>query len=215
MSADAKMVREDRRRARTRTALLSAGLTLFATRPVDAVTIDDIVLAADVAKGSFYNHFPDKDGFAREIAAQVRGAVEAVVAHVNAGVADPAERVARALCIFTRQAADNPERVRAMLRLFPGAALPDAPMNRGVRADIQDGLQAGRFLDLPLEAGVLMAAGVVQIAVARALEPGASGGAESLARGLAFGLLRGLGLDGEAAGRIAARAASDIFNGKA
>ena len=61
--------RTDPRRDRTRDALLNAGRSLFAHRDVDGVSVDEIVEAAAVAKGSFYNHFADKDVFAREIAA--------------------------------------------------------------------------------------------------------------------------------------------------
>lgn len=200
----------DRRRARTRSALLRAGAALFATRPVDAVSIDEIVAAADVAKGSFYNHFEDKEALARAIAEEVRGGVEALAAEVNAGVPDPAERVARALCGFVRQAAEQPVAVRAMVRLFQGAAVPDAPMNRGVRADIKAGLAAGRFDGVALETGVLMAVGVVQMAVSRALE-GKSGKPAALAADLAFGLLRGLGLKADEAKAIAERAAADVL----
>jgi AcrR family transcriptional regulator len=201
--------RIDRRRARTREALLRAGVSLFAIRPVDAVSIDEIVEAADVAKGSFYNHFPDKDSLAREIAEQVRRGVEDLVANVNRDVADPAERVARALCAFARQTIDHPQRLRAGLRLFPAGSVPDAPMNRGVRADIQAGLAAGRFDGVTLEVGVLMAVGVLQIAVARALER--DGSAPVVSRGLAFGLLRGLGLPSDEARAIAAKASADLF----
>ena len=77
MNADSAEVKTDRRRARTRAALLQAGQTLFAAQSVDAVSIDDIVLTADVAKGSFYNHFPDQEGLAREIAVAVRAEAEA------------------------------------------------------------------------------------------------------------------------------------------
>jgi AcrR family transcriptional regulator len=200
----------DRRRVRTRAALLRAGAALFATRPVDAVSIDDIVAAADVAKGSFYNHFEDKDALARAIAEEVRGGVEALAAEVNAGVDDSAERVARALCGFVRQAVEQPVAVRAMMRLFQGAAVPDAPMNRGVRADIKAGLAAGRFDGVSLEAGVLVAVGVVQMAVLRALEP-KSARPSALAADLAFGLLRGLGLDAAQARAVADAAAADVF----
>jgi AcrR family transcriptional regulator len=203
----------DRRRVRTRAALLRAGAALFAERSVDGVSIDDIVQAADVAKGSFYNHFPDKETLAREIADEVRRGVEALAAEVNAGVADPAERVARALCGFARQAVEEPTGVRALLRLFPGAAIPDAPMNRGVRADIKAGLSAGRFNDVALETGVLMAVGLVQIAVSRVLEQ-QGGKPVTLARDLAFGLLRGLGVDAAEAQAIAARAAADVFTAR-
>lgn len=200
----------DRRRVRTRSALLRAGAALFAARPVDAVSIDDIVAAADVAKGSFYNHFKDKDALARAIAEEVRGGVEALAAEVNAGVADPAERVARALSGFVRQAAEQPVAVRAMMRLFQGATLPDAPMNRGVRADIKAGLAAGRFDGVAIEAGVLMTVGVVQMAVLRTLEGTASRPAALVAE-LAFGLLRGLGIEERAARTIAQRAADDVL----
>ncbi len=69
--------RPDRRRLRTRTALLHAGRALLAVRDIDAISIDEIVAAADVAKGSFYNHFADKEeSFAREIGAAVRTEAE-------------------------------------------------------------------------------------------------------------------------------------------
>lgn len=201
----------DRRRVRTRAALLRAGQSLFAERSVDGVSIDDIVAAADVAKGSFYNHFPDKDALAQTLADQARASVEAMVAHVGAGVADPAERVARALCAFARQAVEHPEGVRMMLRLFQGAAIPDAPMNAGVRADIQAGLAAGRFSGLSLEAGVLMAVGVVQITVARVLDHESRDQASALAREMAAALLRALAVDPAEGWAIADRAAADLF----
>ncbi len=208
-------VRIDRRRVRTRAALLRAGQTLFAARSVDGVSIDDIVAAADVAKGSFYNHFPDKDALAQALADQARRSAEALAAKVGDGIADPAERVARAVCGFARQTLEYPEGARLMQRLFHGATIPDAPMNAGVRADIQAGLAEGRFSGLPLEAGVLMAIGVVQMAVARVLDQDAPARAAPLAADLAFGLLRGLGVETADARAIADQAATDLFSGPA
>ncbi len=205
--------RIDRRRMRTRAALLRAGQALFAERSVDGVSIDDIVAAADVAKGSFYNHFPDKDALARALADQARLGAEALAARVGAGIEDPAERVARAVCGFARQALENPESARLGQRLFHSAAIPDAPMNAGVRADIQAGLGAGRFSGVSLEAGVLLAVGVVQMAVARIVEQGAPGHAAALSADLAFGLLLALGVETAAARAIATRAVSDLFTG--
>jgi AcrR family transcriptional regulator len=207
--------RTDRRRLRTRAALLRAGQELFAARSVDGVSIDDIVAAADVAKGSFYNHFLDKDALARELADQARRHVETEAARFAEGVADPAERVARALCGFARNAMEFPEGARLVQRLFQGAGIPDLPMNRGVRADIQAGFEAGRFAGLSLEAGVLMAVGQVQIAVARVLDRDIPGEASAVSRDLAFGLLRGLGLDPASAQAIAAKASADLFAGHA
>jgi AcrR family transcriptional regulator len=203
--------RMDRRRARTRAALLRAGQALFAARSPEAVTIDDIVDAAEVAKGSFYNHFPDKDALAAELAREARRHVEALAERFSSGVDDPAERVARAVCGFARHAADDPMGVRLNLRLFQGSAIPDAPMNAGVRADIRAGLSAGRFSGLSLEAALIMTVGSVQMVVGRILEQNLPALALSLSRDVAAGLLRGLGVEPAAAKAIAARAAADIF----
>jgi AcrR family transcriptional regulator len=204
----------DRRRSRTRAALMQAGQSLFAERSVEGVTIDDIVIAAEVAKGSFYNHFADKEGLAREIAAQVRGFAEAAVTTANAGVEDPAARVARALCVFVLDAVDHPERNRAQRRIFTGATLIDAPMNRGVRRDVEAGLAVGRFAGVSAESAVLMVMGVVTIAVARALEPLALSSAEAAARELGFGLLRGLGVESGEDERVATAACEAVFGGE-
>ena len=207
-----KPERMDRRRVRTRAALLRAGQQLFSERSVDGVSIDDIVAAAQVAKGSFYNHFPDKEALAKELSDVARTSIEEMAATLSIGVADPAERVARALCAFARQAVENPVGVGAMLRLFHGASIPDFPMNRGVRAEVHAGITGGRFIGLSVESGVLMTVGVSQILVARVLEQGTRRNqAASLARDLVFGLLRGLGLESSSAKAIAAKASADIF----
>lgn len=211
MIADPIDIKPDRRRARTRAALLQAGESLFAAQSVDAVSIDDIVAAADVAKGSFYNHFTDKEALAREIARQVRAEAEARVDQVNEGVADPARRMARAQTVIVRFALENPERARAMMRLFAGATLPDAPLNRGVRGDIEAGLASGAFRGLTVETGVLMAMGMAMVAVSRVLEPRGQTPAADLCRDLNFGLLRGLGVAEDLARTVSDAAADDIF----
>lgn len=211
MIAPAEDIKTDRRRARTRAALLQAGQSLFAAQSVDAVSIDDIVAAADVAKGSFYNHFPDKEALAREIAVTVRAEAEAQVDLANAGVTEPASRMARGQAVFVRYAVRNPERARAMMRLHAGATLPNAPMNRGLRADIEAGLAAGVFRGLTVETGLLMAMGMGMVGVTRVLEANGPADPQALSRDLNFGLLRGLGVAEDAARAISAAAVADIF----
>jgi AcrR family transcriptional regulator len=52
----------DPRRQRTVEALLAAAQELFAARPVDEVTVEEIAEEAGVAVGSIYNHFGSKSG---------------------------------------------------------------------------------------------------------------------------------------------------------
>ena len=140
------------RPARTRQALLGAGRRLFATHPFDAVAIDDIVGAAQVAKGSFYNHFADKDALLAAVVADIRAHVEARVAEVNADIADPAERLVRAICVYVRSVADDAATGAILLRNDPHRAGSE-PLNQGLREDLAAGIRTGRFTMPTLEGG--------------------------------------------------------------
>jgi AcrR family transcriptional regulator len=203
--------RNDRRRDRTRTALLLAGRKLLATRDVEGVSIDEIVAAADVAKGSFYNYFADKEVFAREIGSQVRRQAEVAVQRANAGVSDPAAATARALCVFMRFAVEHRDSAQVLWRLNSGATLVDAPINRNLREIMTRGIELERFKHVDLETGVLVVMGTVVIALRHALEDRVSTSPMRIAESMSAALLRALGLTATQSAQIAARAANDIF----
>jgi AcrR family transcriptional regulator len=58
--------RRARKKAQTRRNIYDAATALFLERGYDAVTIDDVCRAADVAKGTFFLHFPTKDALLAE-----------------------------------------------------------------------------------------------------------------------------------------------------
>ena len=62
--------RRERRKLATRQTLLDATQALLAKRSFDALSVDEIVERADVARGTFYNYFADKDALERELASQ-------------------------------------------------------------------------------------------------------------------------------------------------
>ncbi len=78
--------RRERRKLATRQTLLDATQALLAKRSFDALSVDDIVERADVARGTFYNYFADKDALERELASQSRARIEGEIARVNKGV---------------------------------------------------------------------------------------------------------------------------------
>lgn len=53
--------RRDRKRRQTLNLIASVAATLFEANGFDAVTMEQIAAAADVAKGTLYNHFPTKE----------------------------------------------------------------------------------------------------------------------------------------------------------
>lgn len=212
-SAVRKTVRPtmDRRRSRTREALLSAGRALFAARDVDGVSVDEIVAAAEVAKGSFYNHFADKDVFAREIGAAVRRQAEQAVDAANAHIEDPAEQFARALCVFVRFAIEHPESARVLWKLNSGATMADAPINRGIRETVERGIRLQRFKHVDVESGLLLVMGIVVIALRHVLEERLITPPSAVATRMAAGMLRALGISPSQAEKIAKSAVEDLL----
>jgi AcrR family transcriptional regulator len=198
------------RTERTRAALIAAGRQLFSMHPIDAVTVDDIVRAAKVGKGSFYNHFSDREALLRAIASEIRASVERAVGLANSEVSDPARRVARAMCVYLRSAVDDPERARLLSRVQSGVTSLAAPLNRGLVEDIAAGLAQARFSVSTLEAGVLYVLGVTQIALVRVLEEPTSTVVVAFAQQICALTLRGLGIDPADADLIAAQASDEV-----
>jgi AcrR family transcriptional regulator len=202
--------RRSPRAERTRTALIVAGRRLFSERPVDAVSIDDIVQTAEVAKGSFYNHFTDREALVRAISKEIRARIEHGIDCANAGVDDPARRVARACCTYLRFALDDPERAGVLVRVHSGHTSPKAPLNRGLVDDISNGLSSGRFRVATLESGVLYVLGVTQMALTRIVQEPSPTLAVNLAQQMCAMLLSGLRVPDIEADMIAAQASDEI-----
>jgi AcrR family transcriptional regulator len=211
VSATLPLQRIDRRRVRTRAALLQAGRTLLAHRDVEGLSVDEIVAAADVAKGSFYNHFADKDVFAREIGAVVRRQAEDAVERANAAIEDPALRLARALSVFVRFAIEHRDSAQVLWRLNSGATMADAPVNRGLREEVRRISKTVPKIDLDLETGVLLVMGTIVISMRHALEERAVTPPATVAAHMSAGMLRALGLSPKRAQLAANQATEAIF----
>ena len=193
--------RRERRKLATRDALLDAARSLLVSRSMDALAVDEIVERADVARGTFYNYFADKDALERELASQSRARIEGEIARVNEGVIDPAERIARAFLSALRLGISAPQQASAMMRLFPRATDPAAPINAGVRRDAAEGIAQGRIVASSEDAVVACVMGIFTAGVNRALDLPA-GRVREFAQGLGTILLHGLGLKRAEAERI-------------
>lgn len=210
MSDVTEPARRNPRAERTRAALIAAGMRLFSEQPVDAVTVDDIVQAAGVGKGSFYNHFQDRDSLVRAVSREIRTSVEGAISRANDNEHDPARRMARAVCCYLRYALDELEPAHVLVRVYSGHTSLNLPLNRGLVDDVTKGLAEGRFAVPTLEAGVLYVLGVSQMALVRLTQEPTISLAVSLAQQMCALMLRGLGLPGAEADLIAAQASDEI-----
>lgn len=53
--------RRERKKAEARSSIISAAIRILSERSIDEVTVDEIASAADVGKGTIYNHFQSKE----------------------------------------------------------------------------------------------------------------------------------------------------------
>lgn len=158
------------RAARTRAALIAAGFDLLAAKPIDAIPIDEVVAKAGVAKGSFFNHFTDKQAFAEAIAAEVRLQLEEQVGRANAGIADPVERIAGGMRVGAAFALGDPKRTAVLLRSHGTSTARAHPLNKGLVEDVNAACEAGLLRPEARGSGVLYWLGLCQILMINLVE---------------------------------------------
>jgi AcrR family transcriptional regulator len=195
------------RRDRTRLALIRAGQKLFSERPIDVVSIDDIVQAADVGRGSFYNHFTDKDEFEREIVAEARREMETAIGAATASEPDPALRTVLGFCVSIRFAHEHPDSARLVARQFIRGGTMNTELNAGLLGDVSAGILARRFSVPTAEIGLLTVLGLANAAMIRSMELPDLLAKITLAQQIGVAILRALGMQGDEVGAIAACAA--------
>src|SRR5690349_23653184 len=86
-----RVSRLDRRKARTRQALIDAAIRLIAEGRGDRASIQEITEAADVGFGSFYNHFDSKEQLFQTVSEVVFEQWGQLIDRASAGLTDPAE----------------------------------------------------------------------------------------------------------------------------
>lgn len=208
----AKPKRSDRRRIRNRKALLNAVEKLIAEKGFEHVTIDEITETADLAKGTFYNYFDDKNQIAKELACTIREEIEAEVGVAQTGIDDPAGRLAAGMCVFLRTAVTAPTRAAIVAQMYGQWLRAEAAGNPGLRKDLARGYRIGRFSTADLPSAVVMIVGVVQAGIGRALELAELKSLRKLALALSGLVLRALGVKWNEAKAISVKTVARVFD---
>src|SRR4051794_813106 len=146
--------------ARNRKRVLDAAATLFAERGVDAVTMDDVVAAAGVGKGTLYRRFGDKSGLAAALLDERERELQAAILSgpppLGPG-AGPAERLAAFVGAYLTYVGANVDVVAASQQARPGARF-DTGAHRFWRAHLVHLFDAAGAPQAQTRADVLLAA---------------------------------------------------------
>jgi AcrR family transcriptional regulator len=192
----ARRSRGHRKREKTRRHLIEAGLRVLAEKG-EGLTVSDVVAAADVSNGTFYNYFDDREALLDALAEQLGLSLAAATAREPIG--DPAHRFALATARMLHRASEDETWARVVLRLVarPGAGVEIA---RYLREDLAEGLAAGRFDTGPDAATLDQVTGLVVMTILRIVDGQA--GPDAPERAVTRGL-RGLGVAKEEATALA------------
>ena len=199
-TAEAKPTRTDRRRAATRARLLGAARELFAEKGVGATRLGEITERADVAAGSLYNHFADKDEIVSTLLSEISEEQGAIVDELTVDVEDPAAVVAIAHRHFVRLAASDPSFGALAIRLDASHRLMQQTLAPRALRDIQTGIDAGRFTVGDAVAALHFTGGALLGTIAGIVDGRLGLDADELH---AEAVLRSLGVSGAQAAKVA------------
>jgi len=198
-----KVSRLDRRKARTRQALIDAAVRLIGEGRGDRASIQEITEAADIGFGSFYNHFDSKEQLFQTASEEVLERWGQMIDRATAGINDPAELFAVGMRISGRLGWTHQD----VAGFLTGAGLDvlDIPVGLAPRAlrDIQAGQDAGRFTVPDAEIALSAVAGGL-LGLLRQCQRHPERVSEASVDQLAEALLRLLGVPAAEAARLVA-----------
>jgi AcrR family transcriptional regulator len=145
MTDTAALNRLDRRKARTRAALVAAARELLASREPAEVSIQEITETADVGFGSFYNHFESKAELFDAALEEVLEEHGALFDALTTDMEDPAEVYASSVRMTVRMAKTHPQIAKILQRTGLSYLFAPQALGHRVQRDLQRAKDAGRF----------------------------------------------------------------------
>jgi AcrR family transcriptional regulator len=137
--------RYERRKARTRAALISAAQGILADGARTEVSIAEITAAADVGLGSFYNYFQTKEELFEEAIQEVLNNQRSLNEKLTSQISDPAERYAVGLRLTGRLVLTYPRIVKLILNTGLSYVRTDQGLAEHALLTLEESVLAGQF----------------------------------------------------------------------
>ena len=145
------------RRARTRAQIVEAAAMLLAERPPEALTVDAVVEAAGVAKGTFYYHFLSMEELAAAVGEKLGESFDELLAPARLGLRDPIARISFALSEFLKKAIADPVWARLVVQSAQAPTEFARSVRENLKTDLTEAKAEGRLTveDLELAADIV------------------------------------------------------------
>ncbi|MEU3012195.1 TetR/AcrR family transcriptional regulator [Nocardia asteroides] len=200
--------RLERRKARTRAALVAAAQVFIAQGRLNAPILE-ITQAADVGMGSFYNHFSSREELLQVAVGEVLDRLGGTLDELTAGIEDPAHVFAQSFRLAGRFHRREPTASKVLLAEGLVYAGSDKGVAARARRDIESGVRAGRFVVRDAELALVIVSGAALCLGQLLHEQPARDDAAAVDQ-VAEDLLRMLGLSTAEARDISRRALPEI-----
>lgn len=161
--------RLERRKAKTKAAIVAAASKLFHERGYEETSIQHIAELADTGVGTLYGYFASKDNILREVLQTERDeALERYFASIDERTSYM-ERACRAIEALASYLESNRTILVAAFQVGARNHQVDEGqaewLHQGFREMIEAGIRAGEFRDLPLDPTVRMLVGTTMLAM--------------------------------------------------
>ncbi|MFE2538033.1 TetR/AcrR family transcriptional regulator [Streptomyces sp. NPDC059371] len=153
--------RLDRRKARTRAALVAAAQLILAEQGRADVSIQEITEAADVGFGSFYNHFTSKDELFEAAVARTLEQHGILLDSAAGDLKDPAEIFAASVRLTGRLQRTHPQIARILVHTGMPYLTSDSGLAPLAMRDLQAAANNGRLDIDDARTAVAMAGGAL------------------------------------------------------
>lgn len=199
VNLEARAAAAEQRRAKTRERLLDAAAAVIADKGPDATSVEDIVAAAGVSRGTFYNYFPTTDELIHALNTRSADAFFGPMRDLIAELHNPALRLAAAAHFTLATMVADPTRAWVILRLDGSRAPRQRDSSRFLHRLFEEGAASGLFEVMDVDAARTLTLGALRNAARDMLLEDAPA---DLARNVIAMVLRGLGMAPADARRI-------------
>lgn len=190
------------KRERTRRLLLNAAVKVFASKSIEAASIQEIAAMAGVANGTFYNYFQTKEDIVEASAVQVGVSfcerIDASIPHIT----DGAERMSIGGRRYMVLAIEQPELARFMMSIAVFSSAWSSQIEPYIHRDLMLGIKQKRFNVASVPAALDLITGTNYAGI-NSILAGKAGKAHVPA--VSASILRGLGMAPKEADELARR----------
>lgn len=195
--------RLERRKQRTRTALIGAAQQLIVEGRLN-VPVLEITQLADVGMGSFYNHFDSKEELFEAAVADALDSYGALLDSLTIEMDDPAETFAASFRLTGRFFRRRPQESRILLSNWATLISSDRGLAPRALRDIKAAAAAGRFTVGDPELALAVASGIL-LGLGMLLQGDAARDDGATADAVTEDLLRMFGMSAKEARKVCAR----------